>query len=257
MAVMSHHTHALFVYFIIFVQIVTTTLPGYTLTTEGNSPVKIAILQFDSLSSEGKDSTKGRIISEFMTTCAVNTGAYDVVERTLVQKLLEEMEFGESGKSSTTVAQKIGQLSGATYVISGSLTEHKEAIRIDARLIRVSDGKIEIAQGSFSKNDLENLFNACKFITDHITEMFIQNIDQTVTGQTCWVSPEAMLVDKDEKLWLNPNFGIKTTRSPSNCMQLKRTNKGFEVNVTGCSTKWSKNNDLETTKYHSVTKIIY
>lgn len=224
---------------------------------QDNGPIKIAILQFDSLSSDVKDSNKGKMVSEFMITSAVNIGAYDVVEREALMKILDEMEFGAQGKSYSSVAQKIGQLSGAKYVISGSITGYNDAIRIDARLIRVTDGKIEAAHGSFTKNDLESIFNASRFIIEKLTELCTPTTAKMVIGQTAWTAPEAMLVGKDEKLWLSPNYSVRMERNPKSCLSVKRMESGFEVNVTNCNMKWKTRDDIDTKQLLPVANIIY
>lgn len=227
------------------------------LSSEGNQPVKIAILQFESLSTDAKEGSKGKIVSEFMTSATVNVGAFDVVEREAVVKILDEMEYGQSGRNVSSVAQKIGQLSGAKYVLTGSVAGYNDSSRIEARLIRVSDGKIEFAQGSFAKNDLESIFNASRFIVEKLTEQFVQNVGQIVVGQTVWVSPEAMVVDKGEKLWLNPDYSVKVDKNAKCCMMVKRTDQGFEVNVMNCTSKWREKDGVNVKNYVPVKKIVY
>ncbi|GAB7079532.1 FlgO family outer membrane protein [Megalodesulfovibrio paquesii] len=224
---------------------------------EAEPPIKIAILQFDSLGGDTKDVSRGRMVSEFMTTAAVNIGAYDVVEREALKKILDEMEYGEQGKSITSVAQKIGQLFGAQFVISGSVTGYNDSIRIDARIIRVTDGKIEFAHGSFAKNDLESIFNASKFVIEKLTELFIPSTGKMVAGQIAWTAPEALIVDGNETMWLNPKYSIKCDKSPTSCLMVKRTASGFEVNVMNCSTKWKKQEKLDTRQLLPVGNIIY
>ena len=253
----SHHACAMAGMAVLLLALCALPLHAQPAAQEAGQPIKIAILQFDSLGADAKDVTRGRMVSEFMTTAAVNIGAYDVVEREALKKILDEMEYGEHGKSITSVAQKIGQLFGAQFVISGSVTGYNESIRIDARIIRVTDGKIEFAHGSFAKNDLESIFNASKFVIEKLTELFIPSTGKMVIGQIAWTAPDALIVDSSDKMWLNPNYSIKCDKNPTACLMVKRTAQEFEVNVMNCNTKWKKQDKIDTRQLLPVGNIIY
>lgn len=124
--------------------------------------MKIAVVEFENLSDEAKTEKLGRTAAEMFTTAAVNSGFFEVVEREQIRKVLDEMEFGESGKTSTGTAQKIGAMVGAAGVLSGSVTTMKDSVRFDARLIRVTDGKVLAAEKAYAKNDLQSIGNAAE-----------------------------------------------------------------------------------------------
>jgi curli biogenesis system outer membrane secretion channel CsgG len=124
---------------------------------------KVAILEFQTVSDLGGVSVKGRIVSEKITTAAVKSGFFDVVERHLIQRILDENEFGKDGISGTN-AQKIGLLLGADAVLSGVVTEYKDQLSIDARLIEVSTGAILMADEAFARNDLQSITEAAKTV---------------------------------------------------------------------------------------------
>lgn len=118
----------------------------------------VAILEFDAVNEEAKQGNKGRIISEIFTTAAVKNGL-EVVERHMIRKVMDEMEFGESSFSGTD-AMKIGVMLGAKAVLTGSVSEFLGALRIDARLINVTDGKILLADGAQAELNLQSITTA-------------------------------------------------------------------------------------------------
>lgn len=127
--------------------------------TESPARRKIAVIEFDAVNPEAKHGAKGRMASEIFTTAAVKTGVFDVVERHLIEKIMAEMEFG-AGVVSGSNAQKIGALVGADAVLTGAVTEYRGELRIDARMIAVSDGKILLADEEFAKDDLLSISTA-------------------------------------------------------------------------------------------------
>ena len=127
----------------------------------------IAILSFDAITEDAKRDNKGRVVSERLTTAAVKSGLFDVVERHMVEQLFSEMEFGES-ELSGPAAQKIGHLLGAEYVLIGTVAEFGGEMSIDARLVRVADGSITLAENSFSSPTLSGITQATALIMQKI-----------------------------------------------------------------------------------------
>jgi TolB-like protein len=121
---------------------------------------RIAILEFDSLTEDARKTHKGRMVSEMFITSAVKCGIFNVVERENIRDILDEMEFGESGKSYGSVAQKVGTLVGADSVIAGTISEYKGQVRIDARIISVKHGSVLAADNEYTRSDLQSMGHA-------------------------------------------------------------------------------------------------
>jgi curli biogenesis system outer membrane secretion channel CsgG len=137
---------------------------------QANRP-KVAIKTFEN-PANFSHSTIGDGLTEILTTELQNTGKFDVLERTNVDEITKEMNFGDSEYAkSSTFAQK-GHMLGAQYLLMGkvtnfSYTEHLERrqkinllgpntiqtvyqqqadVRVDFRLIDVSSGETVISQ---------------------------------------------------------------------------------------------------------------
>ncbi|MEF3698836.1 FlgO family outer membrane protein, partial [Desulfolutivibrio sp.] len=145
--------------------------PAQAAETEGPSSAatfraadrqKIAILEFEPVTAKARSSEKGRLVSEMLTTAAVNSGRFEVVERRIISRLLEELEFGERGLTYTSAALKVGAMAGATAILSGSVAEEDGKARLDARYIDVESGRILWAGVAMGPSSLSGISEATR-----------------------------------------------------------------------------------------------
>lgn len=102
---------------------------------------KIAVLPFSYLN--GRRTNSGLVVSERLTTALVNLGKFSIVERTLIEKILSEQKLALTGVVSDASAQKVGKLSGAGIILSGSISDLKGGrMEVNVRLIETESGKI-------------------------------------------------------------------------------------------------------------------
>lgn len=125
---------------------------------------KIAILEFEPVTATARKNEKGRLVSEMLTTAAVTSGRFEVVERRIISRLLEELEFGERGLTYTSAALKVGAMAGATAILSGSVAEEGGKTRIDARFIDVETGRILWAGVVMGGTSLQGVSDAARRI---------------------------------------------------------------------------------------------
>lgn len=92
---------------------------------------RIAILNFDvaTVSKSGlnyglySDSGAGQGISNLLTNELVKDGTYILIERSQIQKVLAEQNFGKSGRIEPSTAAQIGRVLGVDAVLIGSITQ--------------------------------------------------------------------------------------------------------------------------------------
>jgi TolB-like protein len=107
---------------------------------------KIAVLDFQ-LQGEGFETKDmGIIVAEWFITALVKAGRFDVIERGLIQKLLEEQRLSMTGLVDATTATKIGKFLGVKTIISGSVMKLQNVIEINARIIDVETASIIAAE---------------------------------------------------------------------------------------------------------------
>ena len=140
-------------------------------------PRVVAILGFEFLgeATGGRASInataahRGRMVTEIFTTEAVRSGVFQVVERTVLETVLAEMEFGDAGLSGSA-AQKIGRMVNADAVLSGAVSEYRGELRIDARLINVTDGRVVLADKAFATDTLPSISDAVEEVLEKMAD---------------------------------------------------------------------------------------
>lgn len=138
---------------------------------------KIAVLDFQ-LQGEGYEtSDMGKIVAEWLITALVKEGRFDVIERMLLKKVLDEQRLGVSGIVDESSASKLGRVLGAKIVITGSIMKFQNVMEVNARIIEVESSSIIAAENvkSTSAVKLEDLVvkMAEKIIKDFPLEGYV------------------------------------------------------------------------------------
>jgi TolB-like protein len=107
---------------------------------------KIAVLDFQLKGSGFETEDMGAIVAEWFITAFVKAGRFDVIERGLLKKILDEQKLGISGIVDETTATKIGKLLGVKIIISGSVLKLQNILEINARIIDVETASIIAAE---------------------------------------------------------------------------------------------------------------
>ena len=121
---------------------------------------KIAILPFTDLA--GSRTQLGQLLAEELTNqLFVRRGnRFEVVERNKVDAIWSEQELGADGWLTSEAVSGIGKLVGADSILTGSIAELGDRLRINARLMAVPSGKLFATASTFMlKTGLENLMS--------------------------------------------------------------------------------------------------
>ena len=140
---------------------------------------RVAVLDFDFASTSstgyyygwlGIGPAKG--VSDLLTNALVKDGTYIVLERSKVEQILKEQNFGASGRVDASTAAQIGKILGADAVIIGTITQfnleqsksggsiggflgigantekNKAFVQVNSRLVSTTTGEIlAVAEG--------------------------------------------------------------------------------------------------------------
>jgi TolB-like protein len=110
--------------------------------------LSIAVLPFD---TKGLGNELGQVdLLDKMITGFVNINRFKVIERALLEKILEEQKLGMSGVIDASTAAQIGKGIGVDAVVVGSVTLTRTALSIDARLIDTESATIITARDAYS-----------------------------------------------------------------------------------------------------------
>ncbi len=81
-------------------------------------------------------------LAEELTTRLFKTKKFQVVERRLLNKVLEEQSLSVSDLIDKESIKKIGNLLGVTAIVTGSITNLGDDMKINARIISTETGSI-------------------------------------------------------------------------------------------------------------------
>lgn len=101
---------------------------------------KIAIGSFKTLT--GEESDFGRFVAEELTTRLFLGQSFQVVERQLLQQIIEEHKLFAEGIIDPASARELGRISGAGAILMGTVTDLGESVKINARLISTESGMV-------------------------------------------------------------------------------------------------------------------
>ncbi len=113
---------------------------------------KIAVLPFREL--DGRATVLGTYISEELVTDLFTIGGLDIVERSMLDKLLGEAKLGETGVIDPETATKVGKIAGVDAIVTGTITDLQSYVALNCRLIDTRTGRIfGAAQAKIVKDD--------------------------------------------------------------------------------------------------------
>ncbi len=114
----------------------------------------VAVLEMDPI---GLSEQEGRILTQRLTSEIINADVYFVVERTNLEKILEEQKFQHSGCTDSECAVEIGQLVNANYIVIGTASKFGSTYTIDVRMIDVAMGNAISTAVYNHKGELDDL----------------------------------------------------------------------------------------------------
>lgn len=107
---------------------------------KGHPKILCAVLNFPYV--QNRSSTGSHLVSERLVTYLVQDGA-NIVERRLLEKILEERKLWETGLMGPEEAKKVSNLVGADAVVTGILTDLSESTtEVLARIVKIDTGEI-------------------------------------------------------------------------------------------------------------------
>jgi curli biogenesis system outer membrane secretion channel CsgG len=185
---------------------------------------RVAVLDFDYATVHsyvtdafGSDVDIGKGIVNMLVTELVRNGTYSVIERTQVDRVLNEQNFQQEGRADASTAAKLGRLLGVDAIIIGSITQFgrddkklgvgggkislggiglgglgkkssKATVAIDARIVQIGTGEIlGVAQGTGESKrsglTLAAALPAGEGLAGGVFDMSSSNFASTILGE--------------------------------------------------------------------------
>ena len=102
----------------------------------------LAVTFFDNNTTDPQFEPLGRGLASMLITDLSTLEELQVVERGRISEILGEIEFQKSPYVDKDTAVKMGRGLGAEWVLTGALIAMKPNMRLDARLVEVSTGRV-------------------------------------------------------------------------------------------------------------------
>ncbi|MEZ0368726.1 MAG: FlgO family outer membrane protein [Candidatus Sericytochromatia bacterium] len=140
-------------------------LPGWSQQSTQAGPVRlaqvmqsktIAVADFENLTGEARLDNLKRGISESLMTKLASRTELTLVERSQLDKAIQELGFSQSVYANAGQAKEIGKMLNADYIIAGNLVKAGSRFELNVRMIEVESAKISVSESySFdNENDI-------------------------------------------------------------------------------------------------------
>lgn len=113
---------------------------GLAKGASAGDPIKVAILDFPYV--DGALSSGSLIVQEQLTTILAGYEHLEVLERRLMEKLLDELRLQAVGLVEPKAAGRFGSFLGVEAVVAGTLHDVGPETEVHARLIECRTGKV-------------------------------------------------------------------------------------------------------------------
>lgn len=160
--------------------------------------IKVAVLDFQ---QQGSFETAGvgRIAAEWLTTGLVETGRFEIIERRLLQQIVDEQKMGVSGLFDPSSASKLGRLLGVKTVVTGTIQHYENTFELNVRLINVETGAI-ITADRIKAGSASGLRNLVSRITTRIVRHF------PLQGYVVQRTPDRVMIDLGRQSGVSPGL---------------------------------------------------
>ena len=116
---------------------------------------RIAVLEFTDL--QGQVTNFGRYLSEELITRLYDSNKFKVVERQLLNKVIAEQKLSLTGVIDPDSAKRLGSVLGVDAIVSGTIADRGDTLKVNARLIDTGTGEVFSAAATEMVKDKEVL----------------------------------------------------------------------------------------------------
>jgi TolB-like protein len=131
----------------------------------------VAVLYFDNNTGDRTYDVLQKGLADMLVTDLASVPRLQVVEREKLEKLIDELKLQRSSYFDPKTAQKLGQVIGAQYAVTGAFSAIDPRMRIDIRLIDVASARVIMADKVVGKK------NAFFELESQLVAKFVRGLD--------------------------------------------------------------------------------
>jgi hypothetical protein len=94
-------------------------------------------------------------LAEELITRLLQSGSFEVVERRLLDKVLEEQKMSTTGLLGASLVQKTGSILGVNAIATGTVTDLQSSVKVNARIISARTGTVSARAGETITKDAD------------------------------------------------------------------------------------------------------
>ncbi len=167
----------------------------------------------------GISKSSSAIITDRIRAELFNTGVFTVLERGLMDEILKEQGFQQTGCTSDACVVEVGQLLGVTHMVAGAVGKIGKLYTISLRLIDVATGKLTHTATLDCEYAIERVLSEA-------TPAIVREMAGKVSGKTTSFSPIIPVIDTTEsKKWFR-----KAVQAKDSSEKLAYLTKAFSYN---------------------------
>lgn len=138
---------------------------------KGSARPTLAVLPFTI--GEGVGRVGELHAGDILATVLFKTGRFELVERAKLDQILAEQKLGRSGKVDESTAARVGQLSGASMVVFGTVATATQQVvdkfafdlvvtevRVEVRAVETSTGKVVFTESADGRAEMKVVTDA-------------------------------------------------------------------------------------------------
>lgn len=118
---------------------------------ESENKKTVAVVEFSNLN--GSVSAFGRFMAEKLISKLFETRRFKVIERSLLNKVIEEYKLSQTGITAPELAEQLGKLLGVEAIITGTITDMGGDFDVNARIIDTHSGGLLAASSVLVAKD--------------------------------------------------------------------------------------------------------
>lgn len=182
----------------------------FVLTVSASAQVKVAILPALDKTGEIKYGLQ-LMLTASLAEAITNTEGYEAYDRADLSSILDEQNFQRTGMVSENEIHKIGEMTGASYVlITEAAFVDDEHLFASAKIVNVESAKIENSTGvMMNVGTPDLLMNDCKSLTNRLLGIQPEEEKKEIkVEKQLWIEEEHEYVDLGlSVMWATCNIG--------------------------------------------------
>ncbi len=131
-------------------------------------PLRVVVLPFKNTTGQPEDQWLSDSFAETLMMGLLEVKDLRVIERSQIQQLLREQQFGQSAFADEQTAPQIGKMLGADMLVMGSYEKVGSRLRAYVRFVDVETGEIDSRHKGKVEGQAEQVFNLQKQLARHL-----------------------------------------------------------------------------------------